>query len=189
MSDHDTILPPNRTPLMVGVENGLKLTTPDVSPVGHLMNPDTCPVHLLGWLAWAFSVDVWDNVWSEDEKRSVLRNSVAVHRRKGTLASVKNALRGAGYGDATVIEQFGDEIYDASGSYDGTSTYGAPDEWAEYRVRIPRPITDEQADQVRKLLATVAPARCHLRGLEYLRSDHTYNAAIRYDGQHTYGVS
>ena len=51
-----------------------------------------CPAALLPWLAHAMSVDVWDDAWPEARKRSVIARSFAVHRRKGTLPALVEAL-------------------------------------------------------------------------------------------------
>ncbi len=59
-----------------------------------LWNPETCPVNLLPWLAWALSVDTWDSAWTETVKRRVVAESVHVHRRKGTLSSIHRVLNG-----------------------------------------------------------------------------------------------
>ena len=58
-----------------------------------LHNPDTCPVALLPWLAWAMSVDHWSDTWSEQKKRDVCKNSAMVHRYKGTIGAVTDALK------------------------------------------------------------------------------------------------
>lgn len=60
-------------------------------------NPDTCPPQLLPWLAWAFSVDEWDAAWSEQEKRDVIKSSLYVHKRKGTISAIDRALAPLGY--------------------------------------------------------------------------------------------
>jgi len=57
-----------------------------------LWNPEKCPItptDLLPYLAWAFSIEEWDESWSEEIKRRVIASSVEVHRRKGTLAALK----------------------------------------------------------------------------------------------------
>jgi len=54
---------------------------------------------------------------------------------------------------------------------------------------LDRPITADQAAQVRKILASVAPARCHLKGLYFTQAANRYNAVISYDGTYTYGVA
>lgn len=64
----------------------------DLSAVSELLNPEICPVHLLGWLAWSLSVDEWDPNWPEARKRAVCAASVEVHRRKGTVSAMRIAL-------------------------------------------------------------------------------------------------
>ncbi len=56
-------------------------------------DPDTCPDLLLPWLAWALSVDEWDEQWSDQSKRIMLKQSVAIHKHKGTVGAVKRALK------------------------------------------------------------------------------------------------
>lgn len=56
-------------------------------PLRDLWNPDACPVKFLPYLAWAFSVDSWDEDWSEEEKRSVIGEAFWLHQRKGTVAA------------------------------------------------------------------------------------------------------
>ena len=38
-------------------------------PIRLLWNPDLCPLAVLPYLAWSFSVDRWDSTWSESTKR------------------------------------------------------------------------------------------------------------------------
>lgn len=66
--------------------------------VREVWNADTCPSNLLPWLAWAVSVDTWDSNWTDAQKRGAIRNSVGVHRYKGTIGAVKDAMAGLGYG-------------------------------------------------------------------------------------------
>lgn len=77
-------------------ERALSLSTARVGdvPVAQrtLWNPDTCPVDLLPWLAWALSVETWDAAWPEMTKRAVVRSSIETHRKKGTVGAVKSAL-------------------------------------------------------------------------------------------------
>jgi len=51
-----------------------------------------CPKALLPWLAWALSVDHWDEGWSEIVKRQAIADSPEYHRRKGTRATVEQLL-------------------------------------------------------------------------------------------------
>lgn len=68
------------------------------SPLRPLWNPDTCPVDILPWLAWALSVDVWVPTWPEATKRAVVRTAVDTARRKGTKKAVTDALNAIGAG-------------------------------------------------------------------------------------------
>lgn len=62
-----------------------------------LYNPDTCPPHLLYQLAWAWSVDRWDDSWSEAVKRSVIRAAFSVHAHKGTVGALRRVVEPFGY--------------------------------------------------------------------------------------------
>lgn len=74
-------------------------------PVRDVWNPATCPANLLAWLAWAYSVDEWDSNWSEAQKRQIIQASLDVHRHKGTIGAVKEALAALFY-DARIQEWF-----------------------------------------------------------------------------------
>jgi phage tail P2-like protein len=91
------LLPSSATPQ----ERAMAETIARVSDVPVLVreswNPDTCPAELLPWLAWAFSVDEWDVGWSEQERREVIKNSLFVHKKKGTISAIDRALGPLGY--------------------------------------------------------------------------------------------
>lgn len=70
-----------------------------------LWNPDRCPAAFLPYLAWAFSVDGWDEDWSEQDKRRVVREAFWLHQRKGTIAAVYRAVEYHGF-TAEVAEWF-----------------------------------------------------------------------------------
>ncbi|MCO7190231.1 MULTISPECIES: phage tail protein I [unclassified Pseudoalteromonas] len=57
-----------------------------------IWDPMLCPAPLLPWLAWAMSVDEWDETWSETLKRQVIRDAFAVHQYKGTPYALQKAL-------------------------------------------------------------------------------------------------
>jgi phage tail P2-like protein len=66
-------------------------------PFRTIWDADTCPLALLPWLAWAFSVDRWDTNWSEAQKRGAVRASMSIHRRKGTVGALKESLGALGH--------------------------------------------------------------------------------------------
>ena len=183
----EALLPPNAT----RTERALAETTGHLAdlavPLRALWSPDDCPEALLPWLAWTLSVDQWDRLWPEGVKRQAIKGSLRLHRIKGSRASIDLALADLGLGDAVVIEGVGGELYDGSHTYDGTISYGIPGEWAEYRVRLARPISAEQADLARRALARVAPARCHLVELAFVPAVALYDGTQTYDGSINYG--
>lgn len=74
-------------------------------PVRDVWNADVCPPNLLPWLAWSFSVDQWDNSWTDAQKRAAIKASVPVHRYKGTVGAVQEALAALSF-SARVQEWF-----------------------------------------------------------------------------------
>jgi phage tail P2-like protein len=185
-----SLLPPSATDQERAIANSLARLSDVPVPIRTLYNAATCPLALLPWLAWAYSVGEWDSEWPEATKRAVIASSVAVHRIKGTPASIQMALTAAGYPDATIVEGDADNDYDGSILFDGKATYGQPNSsnWAYYRVRLGHPISNAQAAQVQRILSATAPARCVLAGLEFDEVAATYNAAINYDGTYNYGI-
>ncbi|WP_020179782.1 phage tail protein I [Methylopila sp. M107] len=69
--------------------------------VATVNRPAVCPSDLLGYLAWARSVDVWDESWSDDKKRYVIAHAFRDHRLKGTRELIE---RYCGYVGAAVID-------------------------------------------------------------------------------------
>ncbi|MEW9683305.1 phage tail protein I [Pseudomonas sp. TE50-2] len=90
-----TLLPLNSTPL----ERAMEAATAEGTAVllRTLYNPDTCPVRLLPYLAWAWSVDRWDGSWSEAVKRSVIRSAFYIHAHKGTIGALRRVVEPFGY--------------------------------------------------------------------------------------------
>lgn len=90
MANH--LLPPNATPQERAVSETLSRTDTISVPIRALWRPYDCPERLLPWLAWALSVDEWDEQWSEAQKRNAIDASVYLHRHKGTPAAVQRAV-------------------------------------------------------------------------------------------------
>nr|DAI68361.1 MAG TPA: tail protein [Caudoviricetes sp.] len=86
-----SLLPPNAT----GGERALELAMRagiDLSAVGTLWNPETCPADVLPFLAWGLAISHWDVSWSEPRKRAAIANAIPFHQRKGTRAAVEEVL-------------------------------------------------------------------------------------------------
>ncbi|MEX0304348.1 MAG: phage tail protein I [Leisingera sp.] len=185
----DSLLPHNATEEERALEAVLRGAFTLPVPLREIWDPDSCPTALLPWLAGAFSVDDWDPGWSDEAKRNAVRQAFPVHQKKGTVGAVKQAVAAAGYGTAVIVERYGWGNHDGDAVHDGGLFYDEPDHWAEYRVYLSRPITVEQAAQVREILKNTAPARCHLKGLFYDEALNLYDARITHDGLFTHGVA
>lgn len=93
-----SLLPPSASKLERALERSFKDSVEGINvPIRTLWNPDTCPLSLLPWLAWAFSVDAWEPSWTEAQQRAVVKNSLIIHKYKGTIGAVKTALESIGY--------------------------------------------------------------------------------------------
>jgi phage tail P2-like protein len=93
MSD---LLPPNATEL----ERAIAEAAGDIQNVPitirEIWDPATCPTNVLPWLAWAFSVEDWNEDWSELQKRETIRTAIVVQQHKGTIGAVRDALDSLG---------------------------------------------------------------------------------------------
>lgn len=68
----------------------------DVDIIRRSKDPWTCPEHLLNFLAFERSVDVWDPTWTLDKKRRVIAQAIADHRLKGTEEGTRRYIDHAG---------------------------------------------------------------------------------------------
>jgi phage tail P2-like protein len=86
-----SLLPPNAESSERALEAAMRADI-DISQVGDLWNPDTCPANLLPFLAWGLAIARWDPEWTEAERRAAIWDSIPFHRRKGTRAIVREVL-------------------------------------------------------------------------------------------------
>ncbi|HCX00649.1 MULTISPECIES: phage tail protein I [Pantoea] len=93
----DRLLPTGSSPLEVAAAEACADIEKMPVPLRQLWNAQTCPVALLPYLAWAWSVDRWDSGWNEATKRSVVAASEYVHRHKGTIGSLRRIVEPLGY--------------------------------------------------------------------------------------------
>ncbi|AXA58399.1 phage tail protein I [Pseudomonas thivervalensis] len=91
------LLPSNSTPLERQAAQALAQIQRVPIPLRTLYNPDLCPLPLLPYLAWAFSVDRWDSKWTEAAKRAAIRSAYYIHSRKGTIGSLRRVVEPLGY--------------------------------------------------------------------------------------------
>ena len=89
-----SLLPHNSSQL----ERAIEVATDDAPslPIRTLYNATTCPAHLLHQLAWAWSVDRWDNRWSEHVKRAAISSAFYIHAHKGTIGALRRVVEPLG---------------------------------------------------------------------------------------------
>nr|WP_288913139.1 phage tail protein I [uncultured Pseudomonas sp.] len=145
-----SLLPLNSSQLERAIEVATDETTE--VPLRTLYNPDTCPAHLLYQLAWAWSVDRWDDTWPEEVKRSVIRSSFYVHAHKGTIGALRRVVEPFGY-LIEVVEWFQTEPVGVPGTF--ALKIGVSDEG----------ISEETYQELTWLIDDARPVSRHLTGL------------------------
>ncbi|WP_129990486.1 phage tail protein I [Rahnella sp. CFA14(1/10)] len=119
-------------------------------PLRQLWNPDNCPLALLPYLAWAWSVDRWDESWPESTKRGVVRAAYFVHRHKGTVGALRRVVEPLGY------------LIRVSEWWKTNETPGT------FRLDVgvlETGITDDMYQELERLIDDAKPASRHLIGL------------------------
>lgn len=157
MSDNaiSTLITPNASKLQLDLESVFAERLNALgAPNRYVTYPERCQENVLPWLGWERHVDVWDDNWTEDSKRDLTKNSFLLHKQKGTLDGLKEALR---------IFQL-DEV--------------KIEEWFEYEgdpylfrifITIFNPGFDlSKADDIIALILIVKNARSHLEDLVFI---------------------
>lgn len=182
------LLPPSASELERNLDASFERTLDIPIRIAEVWDPVDCSEEILPTLAWAWSVDLWDEKWAEEDKRQVTAMSLAIHRRKGTPGAMRDALRAAGYGEVEIIERLDIRRRDGSIRRDGSHFYSENLHWAWYSVRLTRPVSIAQAAQVREILARVQPERSHLHEVRYEQALNLRDGTILRDGTYTRGV-
>ncbi|WP_299075752.1 phage tail protein I [uncultured Paraglaciecola sp.] len=132
----NSLLPPNASKHERDLE---AVISPPLSfPNRDIWNPEKCPEHLLPHLAWALSVDNWDSTWPVERKRQVIKDSIYIHRKKGTRDAVERVVSAIRGDDTKVTEWFEDKDNLAPGEFrvDYVST-GTPVDGSEINNLVP----------------------------------------------------
>lgn len=167
---NDRLLPSGSTQLEVAAAQALAQIGRLKVPLRELWDPQTCPLTLLPYLAWAFSVDRWDENWTESAKRSAVRAAWFVHKHKGTVGALRRVVEPLGY-LIRITEWW--QTHDNPGTFRldvGVLETG---------------ITEEMYLELERLIADAKPCSRHLIGLS-INLDVTgdfYIAAAAYDGE------
>ena len=148
-----SLLPPNSTPLERAATEAMAEIKRVEIPLRKLWNPDTCPVEVLPYLAWAFSVDRWDSTWLEATKREVVRSSYYIHRRKGTIAALRRVVEPLGY------------LLEVTEWWE-LDPEGTPGTFQVVIGLLDSGITDQMFTELERLLDDAKPVSRHLTGLD-----------------------
>lgn len=148
----NSMLPTGSTPLEKAASHAMAEFMALPVPLRDLWNPDRCPVNMLPYLAWALSVDRWDEAWSASTKRRVIKASFFVHQHKGTLGALRRVVEPLGY-LIEIIEWFQTNPRGPRGTF---------------RLRIgvlETGITDEMYQELERVIDDAKPLSRHLVGL------------------------
>lgn len=164
-----SLLPLNSTQLERAMEAAFFEKT--IVPLRDLYNADTCPVHLLPHLAWAWSVDRWDYRWSETTKRAAINASYYIHKHKGTIGALRRVVEPLGY-LIEIVEWF------------QTVPEGVPGTFALKVGVLDTGITEEMYQELERLIDDAKPVTRQLTGLAIsLETQGDLNVGVTlYDG-------
>ena len=91
-----SLLPASATAIERAIEHATSGTSNLTVPVRDVWNPDTCPVAVLPWLAWAFAVEEWRDSWPEAVKRAMIKAAIQTRKLRGTRQAVEEIVKSFG---------------------------------------------------------------------------------------------
>lgn len=148
-----TLLPANSTTLERNLaQAGSDIELVDATVIVRVTRVDDAPAEFLPYLAWEVSVDRWSDEWPEETKRQVIRESFYVHKRKGTISSLRRVVEPFGY-LLKVVEWFQEVPPGPRGTFRldiGVNNQG---------------ITEEVYLELERLIADTKPLSRHMLGL------------------------
>ncbi|MBA0180326.1 MULTISPECIES: phage tail protein I [Pectobacterium] len=166
---NNSLLPVGSSELEIAAAKACAELSRTPIPLRQLCDPESCPSNLLPYLAWAFSVDRWDEKWPEVIKRQAIKSAYFIHRHKGTIGALRRVVEPFGY-LIRIIEWW------QNGETPGT-----------FRLDIgvqDSGITEEIFYELERLIADAKPASRHLLGLNINLDTRgaAYVAAMSYSG-------
>lgn len=91
-----SLLPPNATKQEVAFAEVMARTSDVPVPFAEALDPMRTSEAMLPWLAWWFSVDAWSPQWPVYVRRQTVQQSLKIHRRKGTVGALLDAISAIG---------------------------------------------------------------------------------------------
>lgn len=144
---------------------------------------DQVPEPALFWLASQFDVlgtKGWNLCTTDAQRRTLIKEAIALHRRKGTPFAIKDALRRVGFPVVIIDEGVQHNAAAQSWPYDATLFYSGPYEflndqwhWAEFGVTIvideySPSITTSLGELLLDLIKHYQAARSHLKQFQVM---------------------
>ncbi|WBL72380.1 phage tail protein I [Serratia liquefaciens] len=165
----NSLLPSGSTPLERRAAQACAGISDLNTPLRDLWNPDRCPVKFLPYLAWAFSVDRWDEKWTPAEKRKAVKDAFYIHRRKGTIAAIRRVIEAMGY-SMSIAEWW--QVADPRGTFRLTIDVNDVG------------ITEEIVRELERLIGDARPVSRHIAQLSIATkvSGFIYSAVSVHDG-------
>ena len=120
----------------------------------------------------------------------IIAEYIKIHERKGTPSVIRQLFKDLGYGDIEIIENYGSLYWDGTAYFDGTFVFGGQEgDWAEYKIKLSRPITNSEAEKIKKWLEQIAPLRCRLVEMDYRRNAIYWDGEIEFNGEYNFGAA
>lgn len=91
-----SLLPPNATKQEVAFAEVMARSSAVPVPLAEALDPMRTSEEMLPWLAWWFSVDAWSPQWPLYVRRQTVQQSLRIHRRKGTVGALLDAINAIG---------------------------------------------------------------------------------------------
>lgn len=153
-----SLLPPNATGLLKDLEKVAAKSLDLVTLNRFVNNPNEAPENILPWLAWAVSADDWSDSWSKQIRRNLIKASIEIHKKKGTIGALKKALQAFNYTNVKVEEWF---------------EYGAEPYFFRVFFDITEPGFDDSfLSEAGKIVENTKNARSHLESIRaYLSAE------------------
>lgn len=132
--------------------------------------------HVLGWEGWALAQN-------DSERRTLIKRAIELHKYKGTIWAIKNALTAVGFAGAQVIEHVGFD-YNGQATHNGSNTYSGGN-WATFRVKLEIPpnksVTVSERAAIVAMILEYKNVRSHLVDISFvvnLQDEVTYSELL-----------
>lgn len=192
----NSIIPSNNSPLQhtLAKLTEQELVSLDWRVIIRSRSPQECDPAFLPFLAWENSIsdaEGWRFAETEQAKRNLITNYIAVHQGKGTPAVIRQLFRDLQLGEIDIVERTGDLAWDGTANFDGKYIFNGDIQngWAYYGIVLKRVITVQQAELIKYMLNEIAPARCKLLYLDFRSKALLWDGEINFDGEYTFGAS